>query len=314
MSDNRTSAAIRANYMSNKEFFRYISPKEHDITGKTSYVVLAIFILLYWVSPLEAGTFLLGFGAFLALFTLALKFSIFHFPVALGFKGFGQSSYELELLRERITFTQKMMVSLGQMAVSSWWIILLFGVVKSFVMDIYIIPSESMMPNLNVGNVVYVNKLNRGDVKNGDVIVFDHHVGNQLFPVPYIKRVIASGGDTIEIDGNRVTVNRKSFENHVTGKEAITIRGQQFATNKVLTVNQDIGKFEIFLTPSAPQSFPLNEEAFYGKEHCQLGTNYIKCSIPAEHYFVMGDNRQFSQDSRYWGLLKASDVTGIKFK
>ena len=105
-------------------------------------------------------------------------------------------------------------------------------------------------------------------------------------------------------------MNGKPFENHVIGKESITIRGQQFAANKVLTVNQDIGKFEIFLTPSVSQSFPLNQEDFYGKEYCQLGTNYIKCTIPAGHYFVMGDNRQFSQDSRYWGLLKASDVIG----
>jgi len=126
---------------------------------------------------------------------------------------------------------------------------------RAFVAQAYVIPSESMLPTLEIGDHVYVNRLayRFGTPERGEIVVFDHP---QQHGTDLIKRVVATGGDRIEGRDGKVWVN-----------------GQ----------------------PSGPSfDFPAAE-------------------VPPNNLFVMGDNRDNSSDSRYWGYVPLGLVEGRAF-
>ncbi len=156
--------------------------------------------------------------------------------------------------------------------------------IRTFVVQAFKIPTGSMEPNLLVGDHLLVNKfvfaptatgLERAvlpvrEVVRGDVVVFKYPEDPER---DFIKRIIGLPGETIEVKGTQVLVNGSAIE-------------QPFAH---------------FLLPHDPAA-PLNEGD--PREH------YGPVTVPAGHYFAMGDNRDNSQDSRYWGFLPAHYVKG----
>jgi signal peptidase I len=156
--------------------------------------------------------------------------------------------------------------------------------IRTFVVQAFKIPTGSMEPNLLVGDHLLVNKfvfapaasaferavLPMREIRRGDIIVFK-------FPEEperdFIKRVIGLPGDIIELKNRELSIN-----------------GQR----------QD--------EPYAHYLFPQGE----GDESTtqDVRERYGPVTVPAEHYFMMGDNRDNSQDSRYWGFLPAHYVKG----
>ena len=156
--------------------------------------------------------------------------------------------------------------------------------IRSFIVQAFKIPSGSMIPTLQIGDHILVNKLSYGvrspfwdlllvsfkKPQRGDVVVF-------IFPEDrskdFIKRVIGTEGDMVEIREKKVYINGKPLEDphaHIEG--------------------------------DAPERGPLNVRDNYGPKQ-----------VPENFIFVMGDNRDRSYDSRYWGYVNLDDVKGRAF-
>jgi len=156
--------------------------------------------------------------------------------------------------------------------------------VRTFVFQAFKIPTGSMEPNLLVGDHLIVNKavfspsatgleraiMPRRDIKRGEVVVFK-------FPKDpsrdFIKRVIGLPGDQIELRRKKVYVNGQALDE----------------------------PYAHFIAPLSPES---------DRRSSDLREEYGPVTVPSGQYFVMGDNRDNSEDSRFWGFLPASYVKG----
>lgn len=174
------------------------------------------------------------------------------------------------------------------------------------------IPSGSMIPTLLIGDFILVNKFSYGfkvpfsdwfsdpvymtgpdKPKRGDVIVFKYPKDTSL---NYIKRVVGLPGDTVEVRDKVVYINDKPLEmKEIDGKEIMEDMDEKFK----------IYNFKFFetITGKAKHISQHNMDALYSSD-------YYKTEIPKGHYFVMGDNRDFSADSRRWGFVPFSYIKG----
>jgi len=159
--------------------------------------------------------------------------------------------------------------------------------IRTFVVQAFKIPTGSMEENLLIGDHLLVNKfvfgptasrperavLPVGTLARGDVVVFKYPVEPER---DFIKRVIGLPGETIEVKEKKVYINGKPFEE----------------------------PYVHFLAPPVAQSELHEVTSFDVRER------YGPVTVPANQYFVMGDNRDNSQDSRYWGFLPRENVKG----
>jgi signal peptidase I len=180
--------------------------------------------------------------------------------------------------------------------------ILLALFATTFVVQAFKIPSQSMEPTLLVGDHLLVNKFifeGRGGwydkllpyrpIHTGDIIVFKYPFDDHPY---YVKRVIGVPGDRIRIANDRVFVNGKMIlESYVVHDPLLDDPfGDQF--------------------PPSPDSIPRSR---LRPEWAAKMTNYVKDGelvVPAGDYFVMGDNRDDSWDSRYWGFVNRDAIVG----
>ena len=169
-------------------------------------------------------------------------------------------------------------------------IVVLF--IRTFLVQAYNIPSGSMKPTLLVGDFILVNKLvyKLSEPQRGDIVVFKWPVNPQI---DFIKRIIGMPGDTIEVKGEKVFIN---------GKE-VPLR----FISKLLEDGTDKLIYEEILPNGVRHKIALYEYPFIPRKDAY----YAK--IPEGYYFVMGDNRDNSEDSRYWGLLPRENIVGKAF-
>ena len=171
--------------------------------------------------------------------------------------------------------------------------------VVTFLLQAFTIPSESMEQTLLTGDYLLVDKFCYGgikgwnrlmpyrSVKRGDVIVFHYPVNPAQ---DFVKRVVALPGDRLRLINKRVYVN-----------------GVPLLEPYVQFVNP--------LRNYYRDDFPQTDSPDYGvnakwwKEMPKLVENH-QLIIPADHYFVLGDNRDDSQDSRYWGFVPRENIIG----
>jgi signal peptidase I len=179
-------------------------------------------------------------------------------------------------------------------------LIALFG--TTFVVQAFKIPSQSMEPTLLVGDHLLVNKFIFGGrgawyekllpyraIRRGDIIVFKYPFDDHPH---YVKRVIGVPGDRIRIVRERVYINGKLLpEPYVVHDPAA---GDSFGDN---------------FPPADPYAF----EGGLRPEWVDTISDYLQngeLAVPANHYFVMGDNRDHSWDSRYWGFVDRDAIMG----
>lgn len=191
---------------------------------------------------------------------------------------------------------------------------------RSFLFEPFKIPSGSMLPTLVVGDLILVNKftygirlpvihtkvLDLGDPQRGDVMVF-------RFPkdpsVDYIKRVVAVPGDEVTYEGNRLTINGQP----VAMREA----GEFFDSERLAyhrQYSEKLGAVEHkLLTELGKPTYISGADEFPNRENCTYRQTGLTCKVPAGNYFVMGDNRENSLDSRYWGFVPERNIVGRAF-
>ena len=156
--------------------------------------------------------------------------------------------------------------------------------IRTFIVQAFKIPSGSMIPTLEIGDHILVNKLSYGlrmpfleryllqyaQPQRNDVVVFIYPEDRSK---DFIKRVIAVGGDTVEVRSKKVFINGKQVEDphgHFMGYD--------------------------------PQAGAAGSGDEFGPK-----------TVPQNHIFVMGDNRDRSYDSRFWGFVDLNDVRGKAF-
>jgi signal peptidase I len=182
-------------------------------------------------------------------------------------------------------------------------------VLRSFVVEAYQIPSGSMIPTLDVGDRIWVNKLIYGvrlpftDIKigthyrpprRGEIIVFSHPNDPDK---DLIKRVVAVGGDTVEMHDNTVYVNGVATERVHDGVHHYWDRPEE--TSDWIEGDADAWREKI-----GPAKF-ITFHALGSTK-----SSFDKVQVPPDSLFVMGDNRDNSSDSRYWGFVPLNLVRG----
>lgn len=187
-------------------------------------------------------------------------------------------------------------------------VILIVLLLRSFIVEPFRIPSGSMMPTLLVGDFIVVNKFNYGlrtpignvkffdigEPKRGDVIVFKHPTEG----IEYIKRVIGIPGDKIVYKDKQIWVN---------GKMAEYEKGEVFI---------DEGRPHNVFEEKWPKNSEDSEDSF---DHLMMTNKRVPAgpskswTVPEGQYFCLGDNRDNSKDSRYWGMVPDDKIIGRAF-
>ncbi|TYL47209.1 signal peptidase I [Marinomonas sp. IMCC 4694] len=189
--------------------------------------------------------------------------------------------------------------------VKSYFVIIavIFGL-RSFVVEPFQIPSGSMLPTLEIGDFILVNKFEYGlrlpvlntviipttEPKQGDVVVFKYPRDPSL---NYIKRLIGLPGDTVAYRNKVLTVNGTPVSKAFLAKLPISLNPSQ---EPVDVFSEQLGDVQHDI---------YNSYRFTPQEG--------EWTVPAGHYFVMGDNRDNSADSRFWGFVPDENMKGRAF-
>jgi signal peptidase I len=205
-------------------------------------------------------------------------------------------------------------------SVSFFPVILIVFLLRSFLVEPFKIPSSSMVPTLLVGDFILVNKFtygirlpvaNRkivplGEPQRGDVMVFRYPEDPSL---DYIKRVVGVPGDRIEYRNKRLSVNGQPVPLRQVD-DYLSKERMQFSRRYLETLNGV--DHEILLEDDAP-AFVAPSRAFPHAQNCNYNMNGLACTVPPGHYFMMGDNRDNSSDSRVWGFVPDENIVGKAF-
>ncbi len=210
-----------------------------------------------------------------------------------------------------------------------WWVeygsgffpvILLVFVLRSFIVEPFKIPSGSMIPTLLVGDFILVNKYTYGirlpiinkkvlDInqpQRGDVMVFRYPADPSL---DYIKRVVGLPGDKVAYQNKRLTINGQAV---LVTKQEDYLHSERLYYSKQFVEKLGEVEHRILNDDDAP-AFINDASLFPFRENCLYNNTGVICTVPAGHYFMVGDNRDNSRDSRVWGFVPDENIVGRAF-
>ena len=221
-----------------------------------------------------------------------------------------------------------------------WWldwtaglfpVIAVVFVLRSFLFEPFKIPSGSMISTLWVGDLILVNKFHYGvrlpvinlkitdgnPVERGDVMVFRYPPKPNL---DYIKRVIGLPGDEIAYLNKQLTINGQPAPKTPLPDffEEDSLRYiKQFEERIPLGDKPEASVTSVrlhrLLNDADRPAFVPGADEFVFKDNCRYTVEGVTCKVPAGHYFMMGDNRDNSLDSRYWGFVPEKNIVGKAF-
>ncbi|MGH8671810.1 MAG: signal peptidase I [Burkholderiales bacterium] len=203
-------------------------------------------------------------------------------------------------------------------------VILVVFLLRSFVVEPFKIPSGSMMPTLLIGDFILVNKytygirlpvvnrkiVNMGAPQRGDVMVFRFPEDPSL---DYIKRVVALPGDHVEYRSKRLLINGAPIKTENGGVYRYIKGGMQPVDATLMKEQLEDHRYQVLVQPVQPAVRVMEVRVFPNRENCDYDEEGFGCLVPAQHYFVMGDNRDDSNDSRYWGFVPEQNIVGKAF-
>jgi signal peptidase I len=235
---------------------------------------------------------------------------------ALRQQGFNQTGAEAEPTRQKLLM-------------QPWWldwtaglfpVILAVFVLRSFLFEPFKIPSGSMIPTLHVGDLILVNKFHYGvrmpvfnnllvennQPRRGDVMVFRYPPQPSL---DYIKRVVGVPGDEVAYLNKQLSVNGQPVS-RVAQPEFFESGSMRYA--RQFRESMDGRSYNTLNDDDRPPFIPGATD-FPFRDQCRYSAEGVVCKVPQGHYFMMGDNRDNSLDSRYWGFVPEANIVGKAF-
>jgi len=213
-----------------------------------------------------------------------------------------------------------------------WWldwtaglfpVILIVFVLRSFLFEPFKIPSGSMVPTLLVGDLILVNKFHYGirlpvinkkiisnhDVQRGDVMVFRFPEDTRM---DFIKRVVGLPGDEVAYLNQRLYVNGQlvpvQSQDQFYDEDGMKMRSR---------FSEKLGEHDhqLLVDPNLHPFFhpDRRDGPFPYQDQCRYTAEGVTCKVPAGHYFMLGDNRDNSRDSRFWGFVPDENIVGKAF-
>jgi signal peptidase I len=215
-----------------------------------------------------------------------------------------------------IVFCRWIKPSIGKRELEPWyldWARSLFPVfaivflLRGFVAEPFRIPSGSMLPTLEIGDFILVNKFTYGlrlpiiydkvveinQPERGDIVVFRYPLDNQT---SYIKRLVGVPGDQIDVLGRSLYVNGERVYFEEAGQYTPTADSVHEQQIQYLPRDDGFAKYATIFT-----------------RRSLMDRRALSFSVPEGHFFMMGDNRDNSADSRVWGLVPEHNIVGKAF-
>jgi signal peptidase I len=218
-----------------------------------------------------------------------------------------------------------------RLVMQPWWldwtaglfpVILIVFLLRSFLFEPFKIPSGSMMPTLLTGDLILVNKFTYGlrlPVLNtkitegkaparGDVMVFRYPPKPSL---DYIKRVVGVPGDEVAYLNKKLTINGQPVN-----KDVVPDYFDEESMRYLKQYKENLGSHQHGILNDENRRAGISEVevmTFQNQENCRYSVEGVVCKVPAGHYFMMGDNRDNSLDSRYWGFVPDRNIVGRAF-
>lgn len=197
-------------------------------------------------------------------------------------------------------------------------VILIVFVLRSFICEPFKIPSGSMVPTLLEGDFILVNKYTYGirlpvinkkileinSPQRGDVMVFRYPEDPSL---DYIKRVVGVPGDKIAYQNKRLTINSQPLPVMKQADYQYKLQNFEQFTEKLGEVDHR------FINAGDAPAFIQDAARFPFRENCNYNHSGVICTVPPGHYFMLGDNRDNSRDSRFWGFVPEENIVGKAF-
>lgn len=203
---------------------------------------------------------------------------------------------------EKKTIEEPLLVDYARSFFPVFFVVL---ILRSFIVEPFRIPSASMMPTLLIGDFILVNKydygirlpvlhtkiIDKGKPERGDIVVFRYPENPAI---PYIKRVVGVPGDKISYFDKIVYVNGVPDNQTYIGAYEDDGPGRDMAGWRQIETKSGDVEHEILRNPLRPSQI-------------------VEKIVPEGHYFVLGDNRDNSKDSRFWGFVPDENLMGRAF-
>lgn len=212
---------------------------------------------------------------------------------------------------------------IAETAQSIFPLIAIITIFRSFLYEPFQIPSGSMMPTLLVGDFILVEKYSydvkdpvwrktlysNGKPEHGDVVVFKFPLQPE---VDYIKRVIGLPGDRVIYKDKQLFVQRACDKSTQSACPTLDPLRQEFlAEGEAFKQNVPLKRFNEQIQEKTYQIYYNEQLPEYVRDYYrQSGTEPNEFIVPEGQYFVMGDNRDNSQDGRFWGFVPADNLVG----
>lgn len=204
-------------------------------------------------------------------------------------------------------------------------VLALIGLGKTFVVEPMQIPSSSMRPGLIVGDFILINKsaygiripflnipvIPVGKPERGDVIVFRYPEDTRI---NYIKRVIGLPGDKVEYRNKLLSINGVKIDSVPVGDYRYADRSDETIQAIRMHESMENKPHDTLNVPGTPTLMPPAVKNFpMREENCRYDETGFVCTVPQGNYLMLGDNRDNSNDGRYWGFVPEDHLAGRAF-